>query len=212
MTLRHLPGVGWFTNGLLKDKIRLLSQYVRISRMGSMEFENTIIALRGLQQLGEREFQEGKVEEWTQLTMQGQDTIKFSNQYFTPRSQSIKKDSIPFSMDVDPNSMLQRLAGMQWIHAEDNKVRYYRGIVHGGKKSMGGADVQSDIVEVQTSMVFVKDKRGRVKMKTILRAIAMVNCNNHMENIINQYHPDSLRIVQKRLENHQIQLDKEIFF
>ncbi|KAK0207536.1 hypothetical protein IW262DRAFT_1281958, partial [Armillaria fumosa] len=158
-----------------------LSQYVHISRMGSVEFENTIIALRGLQQLGEREFQEGKVEEWTQLTMQGQDTIKFSNQYFTPCSQSIEEDSVPFSMDVDPNGMLQRLASMQWIHAEDNKVRYYRGIVHGGKKRYIIAKPQTfrvgDIVEVQTSMVFVKDKRGQVKMKTILRAIAMVNCD-----------------------------------
>ncbi|KAK0494085.1 hypothetical protein EDD18DRAFT_1077907 [Armillaria luteobubalina] len=153
--------------------------------MGGTEFENTIIALRGLQQLGEREFQEGEVEEWTQLTVQGQDTIKFSNRYFMPCSQSIEGDSVPFPTDVDPNGTLQRLAGTQWIHAEDNEVRYYRGATltraGGGGNRYIVAKPQTfrvgDIVEVQMSMVFVKDKRGRVKMKTILRVIAMVNCD-----------------------------------
>ncbi|KAK0477528.1 hypothetical protein IW261DRAFT_1565805 [Armillaria novae-zelandiae] len=169
---------------LSNNKIRFLSQYIQLSGMGSTEFDNTIVALKGLQQLGEREFQEGEVKEWTQLTMQGQDTIKFLNHYFMPCSQTIEGDSIPFPIDVDPNGVLQRLAGMQWIHAEDNEVRYYRGVMNGGKKRYIVAKPQTfrvgDIVKVQTSMVFVKDKRGRVKMKTILRAIAMVNCDISM--------------------------------
>ncbi|KAK0445728.1 hypothetical protein EV421DRAFT_1902096 [Armillaria borealis] len=160
-----------------KDKIRFLSQYVRISGMGSIAFEDTIIALKGIQQLGEREFQEGDLEEWTQFTMQGHDVIEFSNRYFTPRSQAIDGDSVRFPMDVDPNGVPQKMAGTQWIHAEDNEVRYYRGVIDGGKKRYMVGKPQTfrvgDIVEIQTSMVFVKDKRGLVKMKTILRAIAL---------------------------------------
>ncbi|PBK89118.1 hypothetical protein ARMGADRAFT_1033674 [Armillaria gallica] len=60
-----------------QDKIRFLSQYVYISGMGSIAFKNTIIALKGIRQLGEREFQEDELEEWMQLTMQGHDAIEF---------------------------------------------------------------------------------------------------------------------------------------
>ncbi|PBK62520.1 hypothetical protein ARMSODRAFT_1089102 [Armillaria solidipes] len=105
-----------------KDEIRFLSQYVRISGMGSIAFEDTIIALKGIQQLGEREFQEGDLEEWTQFTVQGHNVIEFSNQYFTPCSQAINGDSVRFPMDVNPNGVPQKMAGMQWIHAEDNEV------------------------------------------------------------------------------------------
>ncbi|PBK89398.1 hypothetical protein ARMGADRAFT_936229, partial [Armillaria gallica] len=37
-----------------------------------------------------------------------------------------------------------------------------------------------DIVEVQCSVVFVKSKGGNVKMKLILRALALVNCKYAM--------------------------------
>ncbi|PBK76196.1 hypothetical protein ARMSODRAFT_1078394 [Armillaria solidipes] len=168
-----------------KDEIRFLSQYVRISGMGSIAFEDTIIALKGIQQLGEREFQEGSLEEWTQFTVQGHDAIEFSNRYFTPCSQAINGDSVRFPMDVDPNGVPQKMAGTQWIHAEDNEVRYYRGVIDIGKKRYMVAKPQTfrvgDIVEIQMSMVFVKDKRGLVKMKTILRAIALVNCDLTMK-------------------------------
>ncbi len=37
-----------------------------------------------------------------------------------------------------------------------------------------------DIVEVQSSVVFIKTKNGPARMKTVLRAIALMNCEHTM--------------------------------
>ncbi|PBK89117.1 hypothetical protein ARMGADRAFT_936362, partial [Armillaria gallica] len=54
-----------------------------------------------------------------------------------------------------------------------------------------------DIVKVQMSMVFVKDRRGLVKMKTILRVIALVNCDITMVSESVQENKDILTTSKK---------------
>ncbi|PBK86486.1 hypothetical protein ARMGADRAFT_1035376 [Armillaria gallica] len=80
--------------------------------------------------------------------------------------------------------VLARLASTNMIHTEDNIVKYYWGMLDGRKKRYIPAKPQSfrlgDIAEVQCSVVFMKSKGGSVKMKLILRALALVNCEHAM--------------------------------
>ncbi|KAK0438271.1 hypothetical protein EV421DRAFT_1906806 [Armillaria borealis] len=97
---------------------------------------------------------------------------------------SEQEDGVPLMEDIDPNGVLARLAGVNLIHTEDNVVKYFRGMLDGKKKRYIPARPQvfrlGDIVEAQCLVVFVKSKGGGVKMKLILRALALVNCEHAM--------------------------------
>ncbi|KAK0433173.1 hypothetical protein EV421DRAFT_1741773 [Armillaria borealis] len=168
---------------MLKEKMRFLSQSVRLVGLGSKSFDNTVSAIKAMQVMGEQEFREGKLEEWKLVAAKGFETVDLLNQYFRPRNSSNEDEGIPIAADVDPSGILGRIAQRKWIHTEDNVIRYYRGIVdEGGKKRYMEAKPQifrvGDIVEVQCSMVFMKTNESMAKMKAILRALALINCDH----------------------------------
>ena len=51
--------------------------------------------------------------------------IHMSNQYFTPRKEATDEAEVPLTLDIDPKGILARYAGNQFIHCEQNVVKYY---------------------------------------------------------------------------------------
>ncbi|KAK0439289.1 uncharacterized protein EV420DRAFT_1486386 [Desarmillaria tabescens] len=69
------------------------------------------------------------------------------------------------SVDVDPDGILERLAGNNFlVHTEDNEVSYFRGVIEGGKKKYVKAKPHmfkiGDVVEAQYSVIFTKCQGG----------------------------------------------------
>ncbi|KAK0450447.1 uncharacterized protein EV420DRAFT_1482935 [Desarmillaria tabescens] len=93
-------------------------------------------------------------------------------------------EEIQISKDIDPKEILRILGGMNMMHTEDNEVSYFRRIINGGKKKYVKVKSQmfriEDIVETQCLIVFVKCKGGGIRMKVILRALALINCDHTM--------------------------------
>ncbi|KAK0225734.1 hypothetical protein IW262DRAFT_1294102 [Armillaria fumosa] len=80
--------------------------------------------------------------------------------------------AITFNKDIDPVGILQWIAKTDMAHTEDNKVQYFKANVDDeGKWRIG------NIVEVQCSIIIFKARGVRHKMKLVLRAIAMLDCN-----------------------------------
>ncbi|PBK59902.1 hypothetical protein ARMSODRAFT_1027029 [Armillaria solidipes] len=148
----------------MKDKVRFMSQAVTLTGLGSTRFEGS---------------------EWTPSMVQGYDAIELSNRYFRPRGKDYRGEDLMLSPDVDPNGILRRVAGDNMVHTEDNEVSYFRGMIENGKKRYVKAKPQmfriGDIVEAQCSVVFVKCKGAGIRMKVILRALALVNCEYSMD-------------------------------
>ncbi|PBK63511.1 hypothetical protein ARMSODRAFT_1057936 [Armillaria solidipes] len=146
---------------------------VTLTGLGSTRFEGLVEALKEIGQKGEREFR------------QGYDAIELSNRYFRPRGKDYRGEDLTLSPDVDPNGILKRVAGDNMVHTEDNEVSYFRGMIENGKKRYVKAKPQifriGDIVEAQCSVVFVKCKGAGIRMKVILRALALVNCEYSMD-------------------------------
>ncbi|KAK0221442.1 hypothetical protein IW262DRAFT_1271309, partial [Armillaria fumosa] len=98
---------------------------------------------------------------------------------------------------VDPNGVLRRLAGDRLEHTEDNEVKYFRGIA-GEKKRPRYLETKlqafhvGDIVEAQCSIVFVACRGGDMKMKLILRVLALVNCDHTM---VSSHSPIEIQIL-----------------
>ncbi|KAK0506574.1 hypothetical protein EDD18DRAFT_1097840 [Armillaria luteobubalina] len=191
-----------------KEKVRFLSQSIRLTGLGSKGFEDAVKAIKIVQQMGEQEFKEGELEDWKPAVMQGCTVIELSNRYFRPCNASNKEESVPFSMDLDPEGILGKLMQHKLMHMDNNIVSYFKGeIDKRGKKRYTTAKPQifqvGDIVEAQCSMVFLKGNNSTVRLKVVLRAIVLVNCNHSMQasnnrrNVTDQPGPAAVRMKRK---------------
>lgn len=76
-----------------------------------------------------RHFAQGALEDWTLSLFEDQfPTIDLSNRYFTPTSQALMDQIIPFSETVDPDGILQAAIDDRVTHTDDNKVEYFERI------------------------------------------------------------------------------------
>ncbi|KAK0500119.1 hypothetical protein EDD18DRAFT_1102303 [Armillaria luteobubalina] len=169
-----------------KEKARFLSQTIRLTGLGSKGFEDAVNAIKVVQQMGEQEFKEGELEDWKPSVVQGYTIVELSNRYFRPHTASNEEESVPFSTDVDPEGILGRLMQHKLMHMDNNIVSYFKGeIDNRGKKRYTMAKPQifrvGDIVEAQCSMVFLRSNNSAVRLKPVLRAIVLVNCDHSMK-------------------------------
>ena len=49
-----------------------------------------------------------------------------SNRYFTYKRDVGQATQVAFSDGVDPNGILRRMAGTDYIHTDENEVKYYK--------------------------------------------------------------------------------------
>ncbi|PBK92318.1 hypothetical protein ARMGADRAFT_1031192 [Armillaria gallica] len=184
---------------MLKKKMRFLS---------SKSFDDAVSTIKVMQVMGEQEFKEGELKKWKPVAVRGFETVDLSNQYFRPRNSSNEDKGIPIAPDVDPSGILGRIVMRKWIHTEDNIVCYYREIVdEGGKKRYVEAKLQifrvGDIVKAQCFMVFIKTNEDTARMKVILRALALINCDHSLKgnadrkNATNMPGPTVMRMKRK---------------
>ncbi|SJL05828.1 uncharacterized protein ARMOST_09164 [Armillaria ostoyae] len=168
----------------MKDKLRFMTQKLTLTGLGSVRFKGSVEALKEIERTGEREFREGQLQGWMPTQVQGYDAIELANRYFRPRGKDYHGEEHALSDEVDPKGILKRNAGSHLIHTKDNEVLYFRGIIEKGKKKYIKAKPQifriGDIVEAQCSIVFIKAKGGDIRMKLVLRAIALVNYEHSM--------------------------------
>lgn len=58
-------------------------------------------------------------------TFKGFNTVDMGNRYFTARLDTRADDIIDIGADVDPLGILQKAAGTELVHCEDNQVLYF---------------------------------------------------------------------------------------
>ncbi|KAF8868776.1 hypothetical protein BD779DRAFT_1683078 [Infundibulicybe gibba] len=158
---------------------KFLRQTVAVTGLGSTKFEDATEAGHAIFEIFQREFQEGKVEQWVTERSNGHSCMFISNRYMTPRRDAPDMNHIPFGADVDPNGHLESMIKEGFVHGEENIVEYYTQQISEGRKSFLKAGPQSfrvgDLVDVQLSFVIVPLKEQRYKMVTVLHSIALVN-------------------------------------
>ncbi|PBK59382.1 hypothetical protein ARMSODRAFT_966895 [Armillaria solidipes] len=154
-----------------------MTQMITLTGLGSARFKGSVEALKEIGHTGEREFREGQLQGRLplQVQLEGYDAIELSNRYFRPRGKDYRGEDHAISEEVDPKGILRRNAGNHLVHTEGNEVLYFRGI---GPYRYVKAKPQifriGDIMEAQCSIGFIMSKRGSVRMKLVLRAIALV--------------------------------------
>jgi len=148
--------------------------------MGSPTFEEAVKSAYELYQRFQRQFPDGKLENWNTMMYKEHYSLDASNRYFTPKRDALTMEHVPFSKVVDPNGVLEEMARMDYIHGEENEVQYYICQSDGdGKKRYEIAQPQTyrigDIVEIQISFIAVPLKGQKYKMITVLHSIASMD-------------------------------------
>ncbi|SJL08157.1 uncharacterized protein ARMOST_11520 [Armillaria ostoyae] len=174
------------TLGSMRENTFMMAQSVTVMGLGCQSFEDTILTLQEIRLTAEREFKTGMLEKWNAGAYRGFPVFALSNRYFCTLKDGAHQEEVPFSKDVDPVGILQRLARNDLIHTEENEVQYFKSSVdEDGKRRYQWAQPQlfrvGDIVEVQCSVIIVKGKGTKHRMKLVLRAIALLDCEIALE-------------------------------
>lgn len=69
------------------------------------------------------------LEDWCPLMYGDHVAIDMTNRYFTDRHDQPPTDTINFKSCVDPDGILDRLMGDDYIHTSENEVEYYEAFV-----------------------------------------------------------------------------------
>ncbi|KAF7976038.1 hypothetical protein HWV62_7938 [Athelia sp. TMB] len=160
---------------------RYMKQSVRLMGFGSEHFKNVIDGLANIAIFMGENLARGDIESWTPARYRSWQAIELTNRYFVHQSSEGDMVSIPLTAEIDPDGVLSRLAGDEWVHSEENHVGYFRHHIKDGKSKYNsinpGEFKIGDLVEVQLSAIAVKRRvRGDVySMKLVLRALTMLN-------------------------------------
>ncbi|KAK0481168.1 hypothetical protein EDD18DRAFT_1113019 [Armillaria luteobubalina] len=157
---------------------------ITITGLGCASFDNAIATLQEIKLTAESEFKHGMLDKWTPSTYRGFPMFTLSNRYFQTVKEGAQHEAVPFSNDVDPVGILQWLGKTDVVHTEDNVVQYFKANTDDeGKRSNIGSNEQglnssgSGTWSKQCSVIVFKTKGIKHRMKLVLRAIALLDCN-----------------------------------
>ncbi|KAF8871877.1 hypothetical protein BD779DRAFT_1449286, partial [Infundibulicybe gibba] len=168
---------------VMPRKYRFLRQGVVITGLGSPTFEAAVDLTRDIYEVFQREFPEGKLEEWDIPRFQGNAALPFSNRYLTPTRDAPNMVHIPFDASIDPHGYLESMVKHGYVRGEENVVEYYIQDVNGGNSRLSFSRAKpqvfrvGDLVDVQVSFVVVELRQQKFKMVPVLRTIALVDGN-----------------------------------
>jgi hypothetical protein len=116
------------------DRIRFLRQSITLTGFGTDTFEAGIQSLHAVRAFFDRHLPEDKLDEITIIdNCEDHFGIHFTNRYFTTQRESQAERSVEFPTEVDPHGILAGLANEQFMHTEQNEVKYYnRSVDKGG--------------------------------------------------------------------------------
>jgi hypothetical protein len=107
------------------DRHRFLSQRVRITGLGTSNFQACVDNMLWIHEMFARHMPEGSLEAFSVPNMEHFPCMDFSTRYFTSRREDPMGEVVPFQKHVDPQSMLQSMSIGDLFHGQDNKVLYY---------------------------------------------------------------------------------------
>ncbi len=108
-----------------KRSTKYLRQCIAVTGLGTPVFEDNVDVIRNIHTLFSRHFEEDKLLEWSPTPFQNMASIDVSNRYFTSRRDCPNATSIKLHSAIDPTGRIKSFVSNDFIHTEDNEVKYY---------------------------------------------------------------------------------------
>lgn len=107
------------------NRHRFLSQRVKITGLGTSNFQACIDNMLWIHELFARHMPEGSLQPFSISNMEQFPCMDFSTRYFSSRREDPLGEAVPFQKHVDPKNTLQSISIGDLFHGHDNKVLYY---------------------------------------------------------------------------------------
>jgi hypothetical protein len=101
-----------------------MQQTVTLTGLGTHKFKAALESILFIQSLFEKEIQSVKLASWSPGNFQDQLTVDLRNRYFA--GSAFATTVVPFDTQVDPDGLLNSIAGGSLLHTEENRVRYFQ--------------------------------------------------------------------------------------
>ncbi|KAF7974570.1 hypothetical protein HWV62_11940 [Athelia sp. TMB] len=159
-----------------------MKQSVRITSFGSKLFEDAVQSASKLANFISTDIGGEPSSDWVPARFQKWSALEFSNRYFVHQNSEGDMERAEFGSLIDPDGVLSAIAGEEWVHTEDNQVKFFSRVEDTvGKMSFEEFDPRKfkmgDIVEVQFSiMAFARrglDAGNNVRL--VLRALTLLD-------------------------------------
>ncbi|KAF8326445.1 hypothetical protein F5887DRAFT_1084538 [Amanita rubescens] len=170
------------------NRTRFLRQTVTLTGFGTERFEKCIKTIGKIQSIFERHIPEDKLQESTIIGNCDEHLgLHFTNRYFTNKHHEPYAQQIPFTSDIDPSGILAGLVNNNFIHCEQNEVKYYNRQmdIKDAIKYETIAPVRfrvGDIVEVKATLMLVPLRGGMYKLNAVLRSYLPLNTQSLSQN------------------------------
>jgi hypothetical protein len=109
-----------------RNKAGFVRQAVTLCGLGAVGYQDTIDGILAIDSYIRRHLPESSVEPMTFISEYGNSgpTLDLANRYFTSRKLAPFEPAIPIDDTIDPHGNLGRLAGLDYVHTEENRVEY----------------------------------------------------------------------------------------
>ncbi|KAF6753993.1 hypothetical protein DFP72DRAFT_787808, partial [Ephemerocybe angulata] len=162
------------------SRIRSLRQHVKITGLGSDEFEGYQTKLQDVHERFVEHAADRTVQPFDFIPYEGHPTLDSHSRYFTDRNMVPYEKNLPFLPGVDPRRVLRKLQPEEFIHGPDNVVEYcVRAIGSKGLPCYTPCDPSmfrvGDIVEVAFSCVGIPIKGQCMRVLLQLRGLTLID-------------------------------------
>jgi hypothetical protein len=114
-------------NSSTSKQVRHLRQSVSLTGLGTPYFDEVISGIKDVLTTFSRCVAVDKLAPCNLVdTCDNYTSIDLSNRYFSPKKDVPDELRIPLTKDIDPKGYLALAAGKNYVHSENNVVRYYK--------------------------------------------------------------------------------------
>lgn len=186
-----------YTFNVRASRPRFLRQGLSLTGLGDQAFDEIVTKIARAHGLFKRSLGDQLLDSSVFSAFKDFNTVDMGNRYFTSRSEAANDDIVKMESDVDPLGILQKAAGGDLVHCEDNQVLYFEKqirkelsdyeyvkhylsrptltIYYRFKKVSPAIFQIGDLVEVQVSMVALPQRGAKAKASLILRSISLMD-------------------------------------
>ncbi|THU79414.1 hypothetical protein K435DRAFT_697816, partial [Dendrothele bispora CBS 962.96] len=157
-----------------------LRQHVGITGLGLSYMTRAIENLHQIFASFQRTLNQEELTPWTgDNSYQPFEGVTANCRYFTAGTNASTRQSIPFQKDVDPEGVLQQMLRDGIVHTEENAVLYMKASKSGPNLKYSDISPSSfsigDIVEIQFTVMSIRQKEGNYKMITVLKSLTVLD-------------------------------------
>jgi hypothetical protein len=97
-----------------------------LTGLGSEQTQSCAEGIQNIFNIFKQALPNNSIQEWAPTLFSGHTAIDMGNRFFTDRRNQSNAEMVPFKTSVDPEGILERSMGTDYVHLRENEVEYFQ--------------------------------------------------------------------------------------